>query len=118
MTYLQIRSGELSPLFRFIAGACAGMSAVSATYPLDAVRARMAITHKTQFVVLFWYYISLSILDFPFRLRSMGHTVAETFRYNGFRGMYKGFLPTMLGQIPYAGTAFFTYETAKKQFTG
>jgi len=36
----------LPPLERFLAGSFAGVSATSATYPLDLVRARMAVTHK------------------------------------------------------------------------
>ena len=36
----------LSPLDRFLAGAFAGVTSTSATYPLDLVRARMAVTKK------------------------------------------------------------------------
>lgn len=32
--------------------------------------------------------------------------------------MYRGFAPTILGVIPYAGLSFFTYETLKKHHAG
>jgi solute carrier family 25 protein 42 len=37
-----------------------------------------------------------------------------TYRVEGVLGLYKGFTPTVLGAIPYAGTGYFTYETLKR----
>jgi solute carrier family 25, member 42 len=36
-----------------------------------------------------------------------------TYRNEGMKGLYKGFTPTLLGSIPYAGVGYFTYETLK-----
>lgn len=36
-------SGELTPGLRLLAGACAGIIAMSATYPLDMVRGRLTV---------------------------------------------------------------------------
>ena len=36
-----------------------------------------------------------------------------TYRNEGLKGLYKGFMPTLLGSIPYAGFGYFTYETLK-----
>lgn len=36
-------SGELTPSLRLLAGACAGIIAMSATYPLDMVRGRLTV---------------------------------------------------------------------------
>lgn len=36
-------SGELTPVLRLGAGACAGIVAMSATYPLDMVRGRLTV---------------------------------------------------------------------------
>lgn len=35
---------------------------------------------------------------------------------NGLRSLYRGYVPTVLGVIPYAGTSFFTYETLKQKY--
>lgn len=32
--------------------------------------------------------------------------------------LYRGFTPTIIGVIPYAGLSFFTYETLKKLHAG
>lgn len=73
---------------RFAAGAAAGATSVSATYPLDLARARMAYQVKTR------RYGSL--LD-----------VLRTER------LYRGYLATLAGILPYAGTSFFVYDTLK-----
>jgi len=42
----------------------------------------------------------------------------KMYRCEGIRSLYRGFTPTVVGVIPYAGTSFFTYETLKKLYTG
>ena len=42
----------------------------------------------------------------------------KMYRCEGVRSLYRGFTPTVVGVIPYAGTSFFTYETLKKVYTG
>jgi solute carrier family 25 protein 42 len=37
----------------------------------------------------------------------------RTFRDEGYRAMYRGFAPTIIGVIPYAGVSFLTYEKLK-----
>ncbi|UYV75475.1 SLC25A42 [Cordylochernes scorpioides] len=78
-----------------LAGSLAGVFSSSMTYPLDLARARMAVTHKEK-------YNSLTQV---FRL---------IIREEGVRTLYRGYLPTLLGVIPYAGTSFCTYETLKR----
>ena len=87
----------LPPGRRFVAGSLAGATATLVTYPLDMVRARMAITHKNMYTNLpnaFWKILS-----------------AE-----GAFTLYRGASPTILGVIPYAGCSFFTFETIKKWY--
>ncbi|XP_075405308.1 mitochondrial coenzyme A transporter SLC25A42 [Tenrec ecaudatus] len=84
----------LPPWPRFLAGALAGTTAASLTYPLDLVRARMAVTPKEMYSNIFHVFIRIS-------------------REEGLRTLYHGFTPTLLGVIPYAGLSFFTYETLK-----
>ncbi|KAF6040820.1 SLC25A42 [Bugula neritina] len=81
----------LPPLERFLAGSFAGVSATSATYPLD---------------------LGQNLINIIF------HTVQEvfikTYRSEGIAALYRGYVPTIIGVIPYAGISFFTYETLKK----
>ncbi|MBV98461.1 Mitochondrial coenzyme A transporter SLC25A42, partial [Eschrichtius robustus] len=84
----------LPPWPRLLAGALAGTTAASLTYPLDLVRARMAVTPKEMYSNIFHVFIRIS-------------------REEGLRTLYHGFIPTVLGVIPYAGLSFFTYETLK-----
>uniref|UniRef100_A0A2K5X4H9 Solute carrier family 25 member 42 n=1 Tax=Macaca fascicularis TaxID=9541 RepID=A0A2K5X4H9_MACFA len=84
----------LPPWPRLFAGALAGTTAASLTYPLDLVRARMAVTPKEMYSNIFHVFIRIS-------------------REEGLKTLYHGFMPTVLGVIPYAGLSFFTYETLK-----
>ncbi|XP_037673942.1 mitochondrial coenzyme A transporter SLC25A42 isoform X2 [Choloepus didactylus] len=92
--YYGLRGGALPPWPRLLAGALAGITAASLTYPLDLVRARMAVTPKEMYSNIF-------------------HVFARIYREEGLRTLYHGFAPTVLGVIPYAGLSFFTYETLK-----
>lgn len=79
----------------FLAGSLAGCTASALTYPLDVARARMAVSK-------------------PDRYRNIIEVFREIWRKEGAGKLYRGFVPTMLGVIPYAGASFFTYETLKR----
>lgn len=42
----------------------------------------------------------------------------KTYQVEGIKGFYRGYVPTILGIIPYAGTSFFTYGTLKTFIKG
>lgn len=86
---------HLPPLRRFLAGSLAGVTSVTCTYPLDLVRARMAVTAKDMYHNIFEVFLKI-------------------YREEGLRTVYRGYTPTVLGSIPYSGSSFFTYETLKK----
>lgn len=79
----------------FIAGSLAGVTSSTFTYPLDIARARMAVTHKEMY-------------------NSLAQVFVKMWRREGPLTLYRGYVPTVLGVIPYAGTSFFTYETLKR----
>ncbi|EDO38453.1 predicted protein [Nematostella vectensis] len=89
--------GALPPVRRFVAGSLAGMTAALLTYPLDMVRARLAITQKKKYTGLI-------------------NAFTRIYRDEGMRTFYRGYVPTLIGIMPYAGISFFTYETCKKAF--
>jgi hypothetical protein len=88
-----------SPHMRFLAGSLAGITSQSLTYPLDLARARMAVTHKEQY-------------------RTLRQVFVKIWYEEGPRTLYRGYLPTVLGVVPYAGFSFFTYDTLKRKYMG
>lgn len=85
----------LPPVPRLLAGSLAGITASVLTYPLDMVRARMAVTPKEMYSNIIHVFVRIS-------------------REEGLKTLYRGFTPTIMGVVPYAGLSFFTYETLKK----
>ncbi|KAM6600267.1 hypothetical protein CsatA_019876 [Cannabis sativa] len=72
---------QLTPLLRLGAGACAGIIAMSATYPMDMVRGRITVqTDKS-----------------PYQYRGMFHALSTVLREEGARALYKGWLPSVIG---------------------
>ncbi|XP_015666195.1 mitochondrial coenzyme A transporter SLC25A42 [Protobothrops mucrosquamatus] len=94
-SYYGYQGKVLTPLPRFVAGSLAGITAAMLTYPLDLVRARMAVTPKEMYSNIIHVFMRIS-------------------HEEGLKTLYRGFSPTILGVIPYAGLSFFTYETLKK----
>ncbi|KAI7987800.1 Mitochondrial adenine nucleotide transporter ADNT1 [Camellia lanceoleosa] len=88
---------ELTPLLRLGAGACAGIIAMSATYPMDLVRGRLTVQTEAS----------------PRQYRGIFHALSTVFREEGPRALYKGWLPSVIGVIPYVGLNFSVYESLK-----
>ncbi|KAI1882644.1 hypothetical protein AGOR_G00237010 [Albula goreensis] len=93
--YYGFQGKALPPVPRLLAGSLAGTTAAMLTYPLDMVRARMAVTPKEMYSNILHVFVRIS-------------------REEGLKTLYRGFTPTILGVVPYAGLSFFTYETLKK----
>ena len=87
----------LPPGKRFIAGSLAGAAAVCFTYPFDMVRARMAVAGKLQYSTL-------------------RQTFKTIYQQEGAKTFFNGFVPTLVGITPYAGTSFFMYESLKNRY--
>lgn len=88
---------ELTPVLRLGAGACAGIIAMSATYPMDMVRGRLTVQTD----------------DSPRRYRGMFHAASTIIKEEGPRAVYKGWLPSVIGVVPYVGLNFAVYESLK-----
>ncbi|XP_036970554.1 mitochondrial coenzyme A transporter SLC25A42-like [Acanthopagrus latus] len=97
-SYYGYQGKALPPFPRLLAGSLAGTTAAMLTYPLDMVRARMAVTAKEMYSNIMHVFVRIS-------------------QEEGVKTLYRGFTPTILGVIPYAGITFFTYETLKKLHT-
>jgi solute carrier family 25 (mitochondrial carrier protein), member 16 len=82
---------------KFFAGAGAGLTAVTLTYPLDTIRARLAFQ-----------------ITGEHKYNGILHTATTILKEEGgVRALYRGFLPTLVGMVPYAGLSFYCFEVLK-----
>ncbi|CAD5229607.1 unnamed protein product [Bursaphelenchus okinawaensis] len=86
---------ELTILERFAAGASAGAIAQSIIYPLEVLKTRLALRKSGQ--------MDKGLFSFA----------KHIYKYEGFSCFYKGYIPNLLGIIPYAGIDLAIYETLK-----
>lgn len=103
MAYEQIKrligtdQETLGILERFVAGSLAGAIAQSSIYPMEVLKTRLALRKTGQYS---------GIADCAKRI----------FQKEGFRAFYKGYVPNILGIIPYAGIDLAVYETLKNSW--
>ncbi|KAF5750903.1 hypothetical protein HS088_TW03G01243 [Tripterygium wilfordii] len=79
----------------FVGGGLAGITAASATYPLDLVRTRLAAQRSTMYYTGIWHAF---------------HTIC---REEGFWGLYKGLGATLLGVGPSLAISFSVYDSLR-----
>ncbi|CAG9826161.1 unnamed protein product [Diabrotica balteata] len=94
---LNVDHGGSTPVRLFLAGSLAGATSQSITYPLDLARARMAVTSRMEYSTLRQVFFKIYYIE-------------------GLKNFYRGYIPTILGVIPYAGVSFFTYDTLKRLY--
>ncbi|XP_054157973.1 calcium-binding mitochondrial carrier protein SCaMC-2-like isoform X2 [Oppia nitens] len=88
---------ELYIYERFLAGSIAGGISQSVIYPMEVLKTRLTLRKTGQYG---------SILD----------AARKIYATEGVRCFYRGFLPNLLGIIPYAGIDLAVYETLKKLY--
>ncbi|XP_051897313.1 calcium-binding mitochondrial carrier protein SCaMC-2-like [Pristis pectinata] len=79
---------------RFLAGSMAGAVSQSATYPAEMMKTRMMLRRTGE----------------P---RELYAHVRNIFMYEGFSTFFRGYVPNIMGIIPYAGIDLAVYETLK-----
>jgi len=84
----------ITPGERFIAGATAGVVAQTTIFPLECVKTRLAIAS-------------------PGTFKGIVDCLRVTTQNEGFRSLYKGLGPALVGVVPYAGIDLAVYETLK-----
>lgn len=110
---------------RFLTGSLSGLGSVFLTYPLDLIRIRMAfetkhvharghdhLTHRRGRLIctiqdIFHETPARRATD-PQWLKLMRKTLPPPLV--SISNFYRGFAPTILGMIPYAGVSFFTHD--------
>ena len=107
-----------TPLRRLLSGALAGMSSVFITYPLEVIRVRLAFETKRDSrsslssICKQIYHEQPSKPPTTIPLPATSSTVQVTTPRSGLVNFYRGFSPTLVGMLPYAGVSFLTHDTA------
>jgi solute carrier family 25 protein 42 len=91
---------QLTPFERMLAGSAAGATSVAATYPLDLMRARLAVQRAT--------------VTGNIKYEGLYPSFLLMRKEYGWKSFYRGMAPTLLGILPYAGISFATYGTLKQ----
>ncbi|XP_044157603.1 calcium-binding mitochondrial carrier protein SCaMC-1 [Bufo gargarizans] len=87
-------SGKLGTAERFIAGSLAGATAQTSIYPMEVMKTRLAVAKTGQY-------------------NGMFDCAKQILKKEGVLAFYKGYVPNILGIIPYAGIDLAIYETLK-----
>ena len=88
---------ELAPWERMIAGSSAGALAQTVIYPMELIKTRLAVAKTGQY-------------------KGMLDVAVQCLRQEGPKAFYKGYLPNILGIIPYAGIDLTVYEMLKAEY--
>ena len=129
LAYEQIRTSVIpdkaseTPGRRFMAGALAGVTSVFFTYPLEVVRVRLAFETKQDSRSSLGRICSQIYHERPSAPATLASTADRTVAAtaanvvqqasprSGLVNFYRGFSPTLLGMLPYAGMSFLTHDT-------
>lgn len=127
-------------LRRFMAGSISGVTSVFVTYPLDLIRVRLAFQTRAQKPVnpspVHSGYTSgrfvqsiINIFNEPpaghfsgtFATRTNSITPPAIIQnaqnwFLGLTNFYRGFLPTIIGMVPYAGVSFWAHDMFHDMF--
>lgn len=85
---------EMNAKYRFVAGSLAGAFSQTCIYPLEVIKTRLALRKTGQYK---------GILDCGLKIYS----------HEGIGAFFKGYVPNILGIIPYAGIDLCIYETLR-----
>ncbi|KAI2803020.1 hypothetical protein BLOT_007143 [Blomia tropicalis] len=91
------KSGEITIMERFLAGSFAGAISQTVIYPMEVLKTRFCLRSTGQYS---------GILDAARKIYANG----------GMRNFYRGYVPNLIGIIPYAGIDLTIYETLKKMY--
>ncbi|KAL4968291.1 coenzyme A transporter [Aspergillus stella-maris] len=134
LAYEQIRAifihsrEQETPIRRLVSGSLAGITSVFFTYPLELIRVRLAFeTSKSSRSSLTDMLRQIygerikqpkdlgTVKEAGSSVAAAAESVTSTTRKiipsSGLANFYRGFTPTLLGMLPYAGVSFLTHDT-------
>ena len=124
------RKFGISPLESLVAGMIAGTVSVICTYPLDLVRAQLAVLkhHKSSPSIIHpppTTAIHNNILPSGSKVKTHVTTIPpnhgfirvlhDNYLRGGIAGLFRGITPTLFGILPYSGIAFTLNEQGKRE---
>ena len=126
VAYEQVRDvliptpAQETPIRRLLSGSLAGVTSVFTTYPLEVIRVRLAFetSHDSRSSISgicrqIYHEHPRNTPTSPVRSSVLpNNIVAAATPRTGLINFYRGFSPTLVGMLPYAGVSFLTYDTA------
>jgi Mitochondrial carrier protein len=120
------RKYGLSPLESLVAGMIAGTVSVICTYPLDLVRAQLAVLkHNKAAPISKQQGINKNIVPSVSQVSTQIKTIPpnhgfvrvlnDNYVRGGIAGLFRGITPTLFGILPYSGIAFTLNEQGKRE---
>uniref|UniRef100_A0AAQ4S5L9 EF-hand domain-containing protein n=1 Tax=Gasterosteus aculeatus aculeatus TaxID=481459 RepID=A0AAQ4S5L9_GASAC len=91
---LSSEPGKVQTHERFMAGSLAGATAQTAIYPMEVMKTRLTLRKTGQYSGMF-------------------DCAKQILKKEGVKAFYKGYVPNLLGIIPYAGIDLAVYESLK-----
>lgn len=93
----QNENRSMSIYERFVSGAIAGGISQTTIYPLEVLKTRLALRKSNQYSGIF-------------------DAAMKIYKAEGARSFYRGYVPNLLGILPYAGIDLAVYETLKNKY--
>ncbi|USP74563.1 Mitochondrial carrier protein LEU5 [Curvularia clavata] len=124
LAYEQIRArviknkAQETPVRRFVSGSLAGMMSVFFTYPLEVIRVRLAFETNQHARSSLSSIVRKIYSEQAPRVHQPSNPIAATATQvvdtvtprSGLPNFFRGFTPTLLGMIPYAGASFLAHD--------
>lgn len=125
LAYEQIRAALIpsqdkeTPFRRLISGSMAGITSVFFTYPLEVIRVRLAFEtkHESRSSLsaicrrIYHEQITVRSVAVTTSQPALASAVDAVTPRSGLTNFYRGFAPTLVGMVPYAGVSFLTHDT-------
>uniref|UniRef100_A0A286XXT4 Mitochondrial adenyl nucleotide antiporter SLC25A24 n=1 Tax=Cavia porcellus TaxID=10141 RepID=A0A286XXT4_CAVPO len=94
--WLSFDGSRIGVLERFIAGSLAGATAQTFIYPMEVIKTRLIVAKKGEYT---------GVVD----------CIRKLLKQGGVKVFFKGYVPNLLGIIPYAGLDLAVYELVEKE---
>ena len=85
---------DIKRINSFNAGAVAGIISYTAIYPLELIRSKLSVNIDSRTKAY----------------NNLGSALIQTYKNNGINGLYRGWIVSSIGMIPYQGITFLTYK--------